>query len=189
MRPQLSKQEKDAIIRKKGGLKDYNQRQMVDLCSIRTFEGFSKQDQSQIQREMQEITDEMNRKILEMFQRRTEIKIQTLNDNLDINTNKHNNRCSEFQAENDQMNRKIDQLKNEEQRCSERIEQQFVLREKRRLLRTAFRGLHENAREEKSRNYVRQDGPNLIETDGLPLEILEEDEGEAIQLLEEPQPR
>lgn len=103
-----SEPEKLAIIRRKGEMKDYNSRQLLELGSIRSFEGFSSQDIAAIQTEMNSITDDMNRRILEMFRRRTEAKIEGLNDDLAGNTSKYGDRCQFFAKENDTMNQKID---------------------------------------------------------------------------------
>lgn len=146
--------ERESIILKKGEIKRYNEKQMLEVDIYREAMPFTETDFRNTDNKILELTEEFNEKLCDylaayMNKYSTNVQQQLITNNQILDA-----RIREFQSEIDRMDAKIDELKIKENRCSDRIENQINFKRNTCFKRVVLKALFENACEKKSRRHV-----------------------------------
>lgn len=124
-------------VHKKGKLKEYPEK-ILAVRTDRTIEGFTQEDIGEVKRMVQAMTKELNEKIVSMFRKQSERKMETLQSKLDYNSKNYKERNDEFSHELHEMNDRFDYLKRAEQRHQDIVDYSIVYKEQKRTRRMCF---------------------------------------------------
>lgn len=145
---------KELIIRKKGKLKDYSSKTMLRVMVQKMIRGFSEADLREIGGKIDDLTEELNQKILDLFQEKCDEKLTEVTSVTGNNNDLYQKRFGEFSDEMSAMETRFDYLKNKEIRMCVSMDDMVEKTNRVNMLRGCLNALKRNKDEERSRRHV-----------------------------------
>lgn len=124
-------------IQKKGRLKTYSDK-ILSVQTDRIAAGFTQEDISEVRTTINQLTRELNERILSMFKMKSDSKLKTLREKMDYNAANYEERNAVFRKELQEMNDRFDYLKRAEQRDQDVMDYAIVYKEQKRIRRMCF---------------------------------------------------
>jgi hypothetical protein len=143
----------DEQIREEAEIKTYPET-ILTVKTEKTISGFSQEDITEIKRNIEKLSRELNEKILELFKRKSEEKNFILTEIVEKNAENYDERTALFDKEMNIMQIRFDLLKRKEQRMHDLMEHQIVYKEEKARRRLVFNIMKDYAHQSREIRFV-----------------------------------